>query len=175
MGGCDKDMRRKEMTKKYLRTTETVMEDFCLKPLEMDSVRFKAIFEVLRLIPKNSYKKLADNIDNFEWFVPPVYSLAMVHPFFLGVEEGMDEGGKIAHHALVLYLSPFLEETEWDVVKAVVAHELAHLALGHKLFPSKDNLDRQEKEAFELVCKWGFKKEAFKHRNLQKRKGIKVG
>ena len=66
--------------------------------------------------------------------------------------------------AVVLYLSPRLERVGWNIIVACVAHELAHLCLKHRLVPGgKKAYDAQEEEAWALVAKWGFGKEAAMH------------
>lgn len=74
-------------------------------------------------------------------------------------------------HAAVLYLSPMLEEKPKDIVVAVVAHELAHIVLGHRLhFLTPDEDDRQEQEVRRRILKWGFEKEERKHAALCKQR-----
>jgi len=151
------------------------MERGAINPEE--NIRYRAISEVLRRIPHVDYEKLKNKIDNFEWFIPHKDLLGNLHPFFRVAGEVKDEGGKIilASHVQVLYLSPILEERAWDIVVAVVAHELAHLAIGHPLVSDGNDCDIKENEAWECVLKWGFDKEAKKHRASQKRKGFVVG
>ena len=60
-----------------------------------------------------------------------------------------------------------LERASRDVIVAIVAHELAHIVLGHNLF-TKDEYDQQEQEAFELICDWGFEREARKHQAVNR-------
>jgi len=171
--------------KKYYRTIEQMKED-CLMPqgggLNSElyfegNIRYRAIGEVLRRIPDEDYQKLNSKIDEFEWFIPHEHLLGNGHPFLGGIEAVKDEAGKItlAAHAQVIYLSPILEKRAWDIVVAVVAHELAHLAIGHSLVSDGNDYDIKENEAWECVLKWGFDKEAKKHRASQKRKGFVVG
>jgi hypothetical protein len=145
--------------------------------LKEENLRYQAIQEVLYSIPDDDYQKLKDKASEFEWFIPDKNNLAGNYPFFLGKEAVKSEDGRVelAAHTQVLYLSPILEGRVRDVVVAVVAHELAHIILGHELIASKKDYDEQEHEVFECVCKWGFSKEAKKHRASQKRKGILVG
>ncbi len=145
--------------------------------LNEENLRYQAIQEVLYSIPDDDYQKLKDKAFEFQWFIPDKNNLSGVYPFFLDKKAIKSKDGKIelAAHAQVLYLSPILERRGWDVVVAVIAHELAHLILGHKLIVPKKDYDKQEHEAFQCVCKWGFGKEAEKHRTSQKRKGILVG
>ena len=57
-----------------------------------------------------------------------------------------------------VYLSPTLEfELQVDV-DFIVAHELAHLVLGHGRQRQRDQteVDADENAADELVCRWGY-------------------
>lgn len=64
-----------------------------------------------------------------------------------------------------------LECTAFDIVVAAVAHELAHILLEHKIFTStQEQYDAQENEVFDRICKWGFSKEAKKHRAYSKQR-----
>ena len=58
----------------------------------------------------------------------------------------------------IIYLNPFLEFAESDeTIVGLVAHEIAHVLLGH----AGSNLSNEEKEdeAESAVCDWGFEKE----------------
>ena len=87
---------------------------------------------------------------------------AQIQPFFnlRGThEEGMEEA--TSKLAKVLYVSPVLEFMRPNLIRGVIAHELAHLVLGHKpLIREPADYDKQENEAWDLVRKWGFEKEA---------------
>jgi hypothetical protein len=169
--------------KERYRTIDQVIEDGLWPTVQLrkgsvdskENIRYRALEEVLCCIPEKDYEKLKAKIDYFDWFIPPAYSLGSCRPFFSIIKAGRDEFGKIGRHVRVLYLSPILENRAYDIVVGVVAHELAHLAMGHSLFPNPNDSDRQEKEAYECVVKWGFEKEVRKHRASQKRKGILVG
>jgi hypothetical protein len=172
--------------RKYYRTIDQVANEDFLWPLSQmktgainpnENIRYSAISEVLRCIPNEDYGRLRPKAEEFQWFIPDKDNLSGVYPFFLDRKAVKSKDGKIelAAHAQVLYLSPILERRAWDVVVAVVAHELAHFVLGHKLITPKEDYDKQEHEVFQCVCKWGFDKEAKKHRASQKSKGILVG
>jgi hypothetical protein len=96
--------------------------------------------------------------ESFEWFVPPHWSLAHVFEWYWAPKP---RGTAHIQGACVIYLSPKLEQTAWDVVVATVAHELAHIALGH-LRPSPEDLNAKEEAAWECVRRWGFEREAKK-------------
>ncbi len=134
------------------------------------SARHYAIAEVLCTIPEDDYEALKSAADSFEWFVPHVRTHGMVYPFTPTVYPGPEDLGLRAPYAKVLYLSPTLERVAWDIVVAVVAHELAHLALGHKVFVGAE-YEAQEEETFQRVCKWGFEREAKKLRAVQRWRG----
>jgi hypothetical protein len=117
---------------------------------------------------------LKDKAFEFTWFIPHERVLGEIEPFVANVENVKipGRGGKkirLAPHARVIYLSPRLEHTAWDIILAVVAHELAHIVLDHDLISQPGKYEAQENEAFEGICKWGFEAEAKKHRALQKR------
>lgn len=160
------------MKRKILRNIDTLMEDRIL-PHTMrlgdaeKGRRDKAILEVLQTIPEDVYKKLIDCIDNFRWFIPHEYTYGVVCPFPTTTPGQILKEGQTNHSALnVLYLSPVLEkdEIEWTVVVAVVAHELAHIALDHELFiPNTKEEAIAEGEVYKMLCEWGFKEEAMKH------------
>lgn len=159
------------------RSVNQLFEDVALPSrCEQESQRFRAIIEVLRRIPEADYSTLVSKIDEFDWFLPPDYSLGGLFSFSSVKSDDKDKGGKLRTHAQALYLSPVLEKRVWDLVVAVVAHECAHIVNGHSLFPDdKATDDRQETEVWDCVCGWGFAEEAKKHRASQKRKGIIVG
>ena len=73
----------------------------------------------------------------------------------------------------MVYFSPRLEDESYDLVVAVVAHELAHIALNHKVAPLPQEYDLQEKEVFDSLSKWGFKKEIKQHRISLRARGMK--
>ncbi len=88
-------------------------------------------------------------------------------PFPITVTE--DRGTNLEWtYAKVLYLSPCLEHLSFRTTLAVVAHELAHLALGHKVF-TREEYNAQEEEAWSLASKWGFEEEVKYHRANIKR------
>jgi predicted SprT family Zn-dependent metalloprotease len=64
----------------------------------------------------------------------------------------------------VLNLSPCLEDIAWDIVVVTVAHELAHIALGHPMHSS----EADEDAAWQLVTDSGFERQVNKSRRLHK-------
>jgi hypothetical protein len=160
----------------YLRTPKQVFdEDFCW-PVSILNRRWQAIAEVLCRIPEDDYDKLVKMIDSFTWFIPHEDARSMVYPFFVTVFPETKEGEmRVAPYAQVIYLSPTLETRRiaWAVVVAVVAHELAHLVLGHTVTGcSEERYVRQEEEVFDRLCVWGFRREVRAHEADKKRRGF---
>jgi len=138
---------------------------------EMDR-RHAALNYVLCRIPEEDYQRLADSMDDFCWFIPPVWNRAGVTIFPLTWHEKKVKGSKLksARGSKVLHLSALLERTAIDIVVAIVAHELAHILLKHKIFTSTpEQYEVQESEVFDCICKWGFSREAKKHRAYWKK------
>ena len=124
--------------------------------------RDNAILEVLSRIPEDAYETLEKMVlsDKFEWFVPEYTLDACTSPFFSSFKQEPVEGDEIREYAKVIYLSPRLEEKKLDLMIGIVAHELAHVYLRHNLIGSSmDEYERQEKEADDLIIKWGFTEE----------------
>ena len=120
----------------------------------LDTRRGDALHLVLTIMPEEHYQIIKSKIEDFQWYLP--------HE---------DMGGEIfpTFSKCVLYLSPLLEKKAKDISVAVVAHELAHLTLGHKLLTSSEADKKQEKEADQRVCEWGFEKMLKKIRVTPKR------
>jgi len=135
------------------------------------SMRHAAIAEVLCSLPEDDYRALVRRVGSFHWFIPDDLVLGMNCPFYATVfpDEKPDSLFQDAPYTHLIYLSPMLERRAWDIVVAVVAHEIAHIILGHALWPEHEEYDAQEKAAFRRICAWGFKAEARKHRALWKR------
>jgi len=126
--------------------------------------RHIALHEVLCELPEDDYQSLVSLIDEFNWFIPHTDLWGTVRPF---IASSAEEG--YTRHSKVLYLSPTLENFTIEQTKAVVAHELAHLLLGHSVFPkSISDSEEGEDEAWELVRKWGYEKEVKEHDELLK-------
>ena len=158
---------------RHVRQFERVLNDCLwpsrdgLSPNPEQSVRHYAIYDVLCSLPEEGYQKLVEKVEFFFWHIPwhRVGGEVMPFPATVTGEQLGDES--IIDHSVVLYLSPRLETSCYDSVVAVIAHELAHIVLGHKLFIG-EGYDDQENEAWELVEKWGFGREARKHRGIMK-------
>ena len=159
----------------WIRTVEHICEDALWPgggglggPDPEESLRHQAIADVLRRIPEDGYQRLKAITDTFTWYVPHRLELAKVTWTPCNYEEAVLEGEEPASFSpmpgsRVLYLSPILEMYEFPLAISVVAHELAHLALGHKILNPLDRYQQQEEEAWALVRKWGFEKEASVH------------
>ncbi len=157
--------------RKQLRSINEVWEDLLwpgggiMGPDPEQSRRHKAVAEVLCCIPEEDYQKLSNELlDQFQWFIPHHEIRGMVYPFFADIfpEEDPETKLSLKPYAQVIYLSPVLEKSAYDIVVAIVAHEIAHIVLGHKIMVGAE-YETQEQEAFDLICKWGFEKEAKKH------------
>lgn len=155
-----------------LRSLDRILEDglwpmYGANPADPeDSNRLLALAEVLQRMSEEDYQKLCQESDHFEIYIPDFLQGAEVRPFTWNVEE---EG--LAPYAKVLFLSPMLEQRSFDIVVAIVAHELAHLALKHKLFTkTPEEYDRQEEDAWERVVRWGFEKQWKKWSAVTKRR-----
>jgi len=170
------------MDKKYFRSTKKVLDEDLIFPHsggllvpDFDQQRNLAILEVLRRIPEKDYQELVkiDEKDLFQWFIPHYEEFALCYPFPITHPEEpfknltFKDFTRVAR-AEVLYLSPLLEEQELEIVIAVIAHELAHIVLGHQTIFVED-YETQEKEAWELINKWGFKKELRKYKIYRKK------
>lgn len=161
-----------ELMVKHCRTLDQASEDGLLPYVgfaDYDvfaSQRHLAIGHVLCTMPPDDYEGLKAVADSFSWFLPDSQNLGRVQPFPITVKgEERLFGGT---YAKVLWFSPELECRAWDIVVALVAHELAHLALQHSVVCSADEYERQEAEAWEQVCEWGFGAEVKKHERMRK-------
>lgn len=169
------------MTKKYYRSIQEVVypkEGDTLFPwsglntvdVYQDQIRTAAIMEVLRRIPPRDYQRLTDKQSAFRWFVPHKESLALLYPFgCTHREENTKFGFKRSPRAEVLFLSPLLEENEFGISIAIIAHELAHIFLNHATTVPPKNYNKQEKEAWQVTKMWGFDCEIKKYVLLKKR------
>jgi len=160
------------------RTEEQVAEDGlwpCTElggPEQRTSNRHCAIATVLCRIPETDYQKLKEAARSFTWFIPLYEEYGIVYPFAV-THGGEGSGtGRIGRaYARVLYLSPRLERSARDIVIAVVAHELAHIAVCEEYsHPDSAEGKTQEDIVFQRICEWGFRREAEKHRALNKRR-----
>jgi len=150
------------MDKKYFRYDYDVIDFFEDDPnLDFTSRRYEGITEVLRRIPQDDYEKLLIKKDTFRWFIPPKDQFGLVQTFEITHDNKKLKSGHMRREqAQIIYLSPELEKLETDISIAVIAHELAHVFFEHEE-------TYQEKEAWELVHKWGFEKELKKYKALR--------
>jgi len=166
--------------KKYFRTLEKVEEDLLLPFLGLGEqpgteLRMAAIIEVLRRIPEEDYEILKRKKinDDFQWFIPPKDFLAHIYPFTANVfNEKMGEL-EVIPYAKVIFLNPLMEEVDFDVAIASIAHELAHIVLGHQIRVDSETYKSQEEQAWKKVVEWGFVKEEKKHRKFYSRLKLK--
>jgi hypothetical protein len=161
---------------KYFRASEDVQNDLIMPFLGLGGaepgteVRVTAVMEVLRRLPGKDYRTLkgkAVDDDEFQWFIPMYECLGEVYPFFANIfsEERIGEL-ELKPYAKVIFLSARLEEIDFDISVAVVAHELAHIVLGHKVRTDNETYEAQERFAWNKVIEWGFTKEEKKHRSF---------
>lgn len=171
------------MKKKRLRNLNQIAYEDYLWPQRglgtdhEENLRYQALYEVLSYLPEKDYQTLKEREETFELFIPPEGAYGMCYPFVANVRnpkilglknlsfktvEGKRKRMIIAPHARVIYLGPELERIAWDRILAVVAHELAHIILGHPVY-SREEYDKNEEEAWALIREWGYVNEAKKH------------
>ena len=137
-----------------------------LSDLIFESRRYRAIATVLMRLAPDEYLRVQRVATAFDWFIPDEREHGKVQPFratksVAGLAEVRGRIKTVERwEAAVLYLSPMLERRSLGFVAATVAHELAHLALGHRIRHLQvDEYKRQEREAWALVKQWGFDRE----------------
>lgn len=79
-------------------------------------------------------------------------------------DAGYDGLVKELPQGAVIYLSPGLELRSKEAVIGAVAHEIAHVVLGHLDWPPEEVGEQTEDEANEAVKAWGFNEELAAHR-----------
>jgi hypothetical protein len=68
-------------------------------------------------------------------------------------------GRPLANDTFVIFLSPELLTYPTEEIRTTIAHELAHLVLGHKETPSsnaRQEAEEDERQADDLAKSWGF-------------------
>lgn len=131
-------------------------------------VRMAAIMEVLRRLPKRDYRTLKRKADHneFQWFIPLYESLGEIYPFPANVFKERIGKLEMMPYAKVIFLSSRVEEIDFNIAVAVVAHELAHIILGHKIRTDDETYKIQEESTWNKVIQWGFAEEEKKHRSF---------
>ena len=157
------------------RSLDTVRDDTLYPgrdeiPPQIQGLRYEAIADVLMKMPDEDYEKLRDRYvaKEFTWFLPrnraEVYRVPL-EPSAMGIQP-----------VTIIYLARVLDKTEWKIVVAIVAHELAHFLLGdlHAKPREEDrkmswgggdrveNLEfsrKLEDEAWGRVRQWGYEEE----------------
>jgi hypothetical protein len=138
------------------------------------SARYRAIANVLMRLPMEPYQRLRRTADEFSGFIPDEGVRGHI-THFPPVWKTVDWKEKPVRVARILFLSAELERASSDIVVAIVAHELAHLILNHKIFGmSREEYDAQEQEAFGQLCAWGFEQEAKKHRATNRARDTRI-
>ena len=155
-----------------MRSLDVVIDDALCPAWGLDgpdpeSQRDRAIAQVVTQIPQDDYTRLVDLIDTFLWFIPHEDMYGELYPFPWTVApppSASETSLQLKQYAKVLYLSPVLETKPLAIVRAVVAHELAHVLLGHDVYVlGPDKSERQEAEAWDRVKAWGFEEDVKEH------------
>lgn len=129
--------------------------------------REQAIREVLRRIPKVHYEKLKEeNMHNgIQWMFIGVSSYAHKIRAYLSDKRYSDD-----KYAILIILPKYYEweRIPVEIAEAAVAHELAHIVLGHYDVenPNSDEYTEDEEKCIKLVTKWGFKEEQEKQKRF---------
>jgi len=159
------------------RNFDTILEDMLWPDIDLEndpekSQRHFAIYTVLVSIPDQDYEALKERVQSFEWFIPDKDVRGFVRRWHAQVYPPEKAAGNLQELPYVdmLYLSPQLERMSLASAIAVTAHELAHIVLGHDLFPDAQKAPRQEDEAWELVRRWGYEKEVRLHQKTFQRR-----
>jgi hypothetical protein len=161
-------------TRRYRRSEEQVFESLAwpsqgLSFYPEQSRRHLAIAEVLYCLPDEDFKHADKCFEEFIWFIPHEDVTGEVQPFPARAQPEPFNGVRLRHHAYVIYLAPQLEKAAWSIVVSTVAHELAHVVLGHKFFGyTEDEYQAQEEEAWQQIRDWGFEEEAARHLRLNR-------
>jgi hypothetical protein len=146
----------------YKREFEKIVQDGFWPDrdvLSKDNKRYWAMAHVLRSIPEDDYEKLKEQFKH-EWFVPSEKENGRT--FFYVAQS---QSRLLPALVRIIYLSPLLEKVPSESATAVTSHELAKIFLDHKFEPKPEYQRLQEEDqAWELVRKWGFEKEANEHR-----------
>ncbi len=169
------------MERRHFRTLEQIwINDMLIWPYKgissypEPSVRHRAVAEVLCSIPEDDYERLKEAFKKgYEWFIPPYIIRGLVQLFYVTVYPKEVEGTTLQPdpYVPVIYLSPVLERTRWDIVVAVVAREIARVVLGYRVRAAEE-YKAQEEAVFDLICKWGFERETKKYRAVNKRRSL---
>lgn len=69
------------------------------------------------------------------------------------------EWAKFGKDMHLIYLSPYLEHKEPEVVLGIVVHEIAHAWLKHGTPGHEGNPKDNDRDADHLACEWGFARE----------------
>jgi hypothetical protein len=129
--------------------------------------RWRTLIDVLRRIPPEGYEQLVRQAGQFFLFVPHDYCLGMVRPFPADYSPP-GEGPAVAR---VVYLAPALEDEPDEIRGAVIAHELAHVALEPQPTGPREG---QEDEVLRALCGWGFREKAEAHQELRRERRRRV-
>lgn len=124
-----------------------------------------SIKKVLTNVPSKELEKIKDKIRGTHWvcFSIGAYS----GKFIANITENECIENK---YSIIVFLPSYFEELDKEILIATIAHELAHIALGHcgKRVSYIEDYNKDEEEARELVIKWGFKDELKKEEAFSK-------
>jgi Zn-dependent protease with chaperone function len=104
-----------------------------------DDDRAKTV-EAMRRLSERMPEEIFDELPIVIVLAPAQWKYGQVYPSIL--------------NGVVVYLSPTLEKLEQEEVDFTVAHEFAHVHLGHQVW--SNNPPSLEDEADKLVESWGF-------------------
>lgn len=141
------------------RSTETVRSDGLWPVIDGDdlkelSIRLMALQDVLRRLPQAPYAALKEMPPQIQWHVDDRDRLGQMRPPRYHLESG---GGASPS---IVQLAEALERAPWPIVVTVVAHELAHVVLGHAPVADLNAQTNQEIASWNAVRQWGFGAEA---------------
>jgi hypothetical protein len=116
--------------------------------LWVDETFYQNILSVLQQLPNEALAELSER--DFKFLAPGP---------FLGRVTRLDNSLNIGDR--VIFLSPELLGRSEEAIRFVIAHELAHVVLGHEEEPCEDAraaAEQDEKAADHLAESWGFRR-----------------
>ena len=139
IGAARRRARRGLGRARALRDADRVLDDLGERsfwPLSEEDPRLDALMAVLTAVPEVDYARIVSRRPAF--YMP-----------------GRERGAVLAlSSGYLVYLSLELVSAERSFVRYVVAHELAHVALGHVGGASQERDDALDAEADDLVLAW---------------------
>jgi hypothetical protein len=123
--------------------------------------------DIIKRVVKEVLNRLSgDVVDNltkpdFPVIIITTSSEAFIRTWLTGKDFTFKEGFRL------LCINKDLECEDISIVKGIVAHELAHLYLGHNRLDNKSDYRQQQYDADAEACKWGFEDEIVKGLNAE--------